>query len=184
MTDQTEVNYRETEANEDDPEGRMLYALAKGQPYAFVVATSLDPLNLRVASELTDVDDLRALLVQTLRALPGGAKAISDGYHTIGELYAHRRALTAGLMRLAVTIWGGGLPVWRSKNHHPEDGPMFEGSFIVGIKLPTGMITYHYNLEDWDDFSEVPTLPHAEKWDGAGPDETVTRLLEYARSAR
>jgi hypothetical protein len=179
-----EVKYTETEANEDDPQGRMLYALANGQPYAFVVATSVDPLHLRVASEINDVDELRALLTQTLRALPGGAKAISDGYHTIGDLYDHRRALTAALMRLATTIWGGGLPVWRSKEHHPEDGPMFEGSFIVGIKLPTGMVTYHYNLEDWDDFSEVPVLPHAEKWDGAGPDETVARFLEYARSPR
>lgn len=172
-----------TEVYGDDSEGKILDALAEGQPHAFVVATSLDPLDLRVASN-HDADTIHALLNQTLRALPGGAKAISDGYHTIGELYAHRRALTAGLMRLATTIWGGGLPVWRSKEHHPEDGPMFEGSFIVGIKLPTGTVTYHYNLEDWDDFSEVPTLPHAEKWDGAGPDETVTRLLEYARSAR
>ena len=184
MTDQTEATYTETEGEPDSAEGKILDALSNGMPYAFITATSLDPLNLRVASELPDVDTLRALLVQTLRALPGGMKAVSDGYHTIGELYEHRRALTAGLMRLATTIWGGGLPVWRSKEHHPEDGPMFEGSFIVGVKLPTGTFTYHYNLEDWDDFSEVPTLPHAEKWDGAGPEETVTRLLEYARSAR
>lgn len=183
MTDQTETTYTETEGT-DEAEGRILYVLADGQPYAFVVATSLEPLNIRVASELQDVDTLRALLVQTLRALPGGAKAISDGHHTIGELYAHRRALTACLMRLATSIWGGGLPVWRSKEHHPEDGPMFEGSFIVGIDLPTGTVTYHYNLEEWDDFPEVPILPHANKWDGAGPDESVTRLLAYARMPR
>jgi hypothetical protein len=183
MTDQHEIDYTETEGT-DETEGRVLNMLANGMPYAFVVATSLDPLNLRVASELQDAETLRALLLQTLRALPGGMKEVSDGYHTFRDLYDHRRALTAALMRLATTIWGGGLPVWRSKEHHPEDGPMFEGSFIVGIKLPTGMVTYHYNLEDWDDFSEVPVLPHAEKWDGAGPDETVARFLEYARSPR
>ena len=184
MTDQTETTYTETEGEPDSAEGKILDVLANGMPYAFITATSLDPLNLRVASELPDVDTLRALLVQTLRALPGGMKEVSDGYHTIGDLYAHRRALTAGLMRLATTIWGGGLPVWRSKAHHPEDGPMFDGSFIVGIELPTGTFTYHYNLEDWDDFTEVPTLPHAPKWDGANSDETVTRLLAYARSPR
>ena len=175
MTDQHEIDYTETEGT-DETEGRVLNMLANGTPYAFVVATSLDPLNLRVASELPDVESLRALLVQTLRALPGGAKAISDGYHTIGDLYDHRRALTAVLAAGASTAGDS----WRSKAHHPEDGPMFDGSFIVGIDLPNGTITYHYNLEFWDDFAAVPELEHAKKWDGAGPDETVTRLLEVA----
>jgi hypothetical protein len=172
-----EVNYQETEANEDDPEGRILYALAKGQPYAFITAVTMDPLNLRVASELPDVDTLRALLVQTLRALPGGMKEVSDGYHTFRDLYDHRRALTATLAASAASAGDS----WRSKAHHPEDGPMFEGSFIVGIELPTGTITYHYNLEFWDDFSAVPELEHGKKWDGATPDDTVTRLLGLAR---
>lgn len=173
MTDQTETTYTETEGEPDSAEGKILDMLANGMPYAFITATSLDPLNLRVASELHDVDTLRALLVQTLRALPGGAKAISDGYHTIGELYDHRRALTVALATAAATAGDS----WRSKAHHPEDSPMFEGSFIVGIDLPTGTITYHYNLEHWDNFSTVPELEHARKWDGAGPDETVSRLL-------
>lgn len=179
------TEYTEVHGEDDDSEGKILSVLANHMPYAFIVARTINPeIMLQVSSTLPDEKTLRSLLEKILWALPAGAKSISDGYHTFGELYDHRRALTAGLMRLATTIWGGGLPVWRSKEHHPEDGPMFEGSFIVGIKLPTGMVTYHYNLEDWDDFSEVPTLPHAEKWDGAGPDETVTRLLEYARSPR
>lgn len=171
-----EVDYRETEAPEGDPEGRMLYALANGQPYAFVVATTLDPLHLRVASEIQDVSELRALLVHTLRALPGGMKEVSDGYHTFRDLYDHRRALTAALAAAASSAGDS----WRSKAHHPEDGPMFDGSFIVGIELPTGTITYHYNLDFWDDFAAVPELEHAKKWDGAGPDDTVTRLLTIA----
>lgn len=167
-----------TEIEGDDlTEGMVLNALAKGQTYAFVVVTSLDPLNLRVASELQDVETLRALLSKTLGALPGGAEEISDGYHTFGELYDHRRALTAVLAAGAASAGDS----WRSKRHHPEDGPMFEGSFIVGLNLPVhGTITYHYNLEHWDDFAAVPELEHAPKWDGAGPDETVTRLLGVA----
>lgn len=102
----------------------------------------------------------------------------SDGFHTFGELYDHRRALTAVLAASA----GSAGESWRSKAHHPEDSPMFEGGyFIVGIELPTGTITYHYKLSHWDDFAATPELEHAPKWDGAGPDETVSRLLELAR---
>lgn len=105
----------------------------------------------------------------------------SDGFHTFGELYDHRRALTAFLAVVMTTALPGG--AWRSKQHHPDDGPMFEGGyFIVGLKLPTGTITYHYKLTHWDDFQNVPELPHAPKWDGATPNDTVHRLLLAARA--
>lgn len=103
---------------------------------------------------------------------------LSDGFHTMEELYDHRRALTAVLAAAASTAGDS----WRSKAHHPDDSPMFEGGyFIVGINLPTGVITYHYKLRHWDDFVAVPEVPHAPKWDGATPGDSVTRLLETAR---
>lgn len=103
---------------------------------------------------------------------------VSDGFHTFGELYDHRRALTAVLAGAAASAGDS----WRSKAHHPDDDPMFEGGyFIVGIKLPTGTITYHYELTHWDDFAATPELEHAPKWDGAAPSATVDRLLELAR---
>lgn len=111
---------------------------------------------------------------------PAGVQTndITDGYHTFGELYDHRRALTAVLAAAA----GSAGDSWRSKAHHPDDDPMFEGGyFVVGIVLPTGTITYHYKLHHWDDFAAVPELEHAPKWDGATPGDTVTRLLECAR---
>jgi hypothetical protein len=101
---------------------------------------------------------------------------LSDGYHTFDELYDHRRALTAALAAERADI------SWRSREHHPDDGPMFEGGyFIVGIDTPAGTITYHYKLSHWNDFAEVPELEHAPKWDGATPGETVIRLLAWAR---
>jgi hypothetical protein len=110
----------------------------------------------------------------------GEGNKVSDGHHTFGELYAHRRALTAVLAASAGSMGDA----WRSKAHHPDDDPMFEGGyFIVGINLPTGTITYHYKLKYWDDFAAVPELEHAPKWDGATPADTVTRLLELARQA-
>jgi hypothetical protein len=102
--------------------------------------------------------------------------AISDGYHTFGELYAHREALTAAL------IATGKFPAWRSRAHHPDDSPCFPGYFIVGVELPTGTITYHYPDAQWDDFHwGTDDLDHAPKWDGATADDTVTRCLTYAR---
>ncbi|HEU4751991.1 MAG TPA: hypothetical protein VFU47_02705 [Armatimonadota bacterium] len=167
------AEYAEVQADPEDREGQILELLAGGMPYVFVAVTSLDPLNLRAASAHS-TDTVGAILVQTLKALPGQKDGISDGYHTFGELYDHRRALTAALAQV--------LPSWRSKAHHPDDSPMFEGGyFIVGIDLPgVGTITYHYKLSHWDDFAGVDELAHAPKWDGAAPADTVTRLLNWA----
>jgi hypothetical protein len=177
MSEAESAAERYSEVEGDDSEGRVLDALAGGMPHAFVVATSLEPLDLRVASN-HGTEVIRSLLNQTLRALPGGASQISDGFHTFDELYDHRRALTAALARV--------LPSWRSREHHPDDDPMFEGGyFVVGINLPgVGTITYHYKLKHWDDFNGVDELEHAPKWDGAPPDTTVFRLLEWAGRAR
>ena len=170
-------DYKETVASPDDAESTVLEALAGGMPYAYVTATSLDPLDLRVATN-HGTEIVRALLNQTLWALPGGASEITDGFHTFDELYDHRRALTAALAKA--------LPSWRSKAHHSEDSPMFEGGyFIVGLDLPgVGTVTYHYKLTHWDDFTGVDELEHAPKWDGAAPGDTVTRLLAWAAQAR
>lgn len=99
---------------------------------------------------------------------------ISDGYHTFGELYDHRRALTRALMLTNKEI------SWRSKNHHPDDSPMFEGGyFIVGMDLPDGQMSYHYKLSHWNDFDGVTELPHAPKYDGHTAEDTVRRLLDW-----
>lgn len=102
---------------------------------------------------------------------------ISDGYHTFGELYAHRRALTAALAALTPGSW-------RSKAHHPDSDPIFAGYFIVGIPTPGGPITYHYELQHWDDFAALPEVKHAPEWDGAPPSATVDRLLAWAIDRR
>lgn len=111
------------------------------------------------------------------------AVTLSDGYHTMEELYGHRRALTAvlaGAYAAARLVPSHG--AWRSKAHHPDDTPMFEGGyFVVGIELDTGTITYHYELKHWNDFAAVPELEHAPRWDGAPPQVSVNRLLEMAR---
>jgi hypothetical protein len=108
---------------------------------------------------------------------------VSDGYHTMGELYDHRRALTVALARALEHHPRLTVGSWRSKAHHPDDSPMFEGYFIVGLELTSpdpmarNTVTYHYKLHHWDEFEGVPVLEHALKWDGAPPEESITRLL-------
>lgn len=101
----------------------------------------------------------------------------SDGSHTFKELYDHRRALTAVLAAAASDAGDS----WRSKQHHPSNDPMFPGYFIVGIIFPNGLVTYHYELEYWDDFAAVTEREHAPEWDGSTPDDSIRIMLELAR---
>lgn len=107
----------------------------------------------------------------------------SDGYHTFKELYDHRRALNAALVQMLSFSPIAGTRAWRSRAHHPDDSPCYDGFFIVGIELPwlIGTVTYHYADQYWDDFAAAEALPHAPKWDGAEPPLSVTRLIEFAR---
>lgn len=112
-----------------------------------------------------------------MRSEDGMTDQISDGYHTFGELYDHRRALTSALVNMV----GPGV-AWRSQQHHEGGEPMFDGYFILGIDLPTGTITYHYKIENWDDFSHARIMERAPEWDGASPAATVERLLSFGRA--
>lgn len=144
------------------------------QETAFEVAQTMIS-TLEVLPDSTG--ELRGILVDALKKLPGGMGVVSDGHHTIDELYDHRRALAA----LLATIASVEASSWRSRSHHPDDEtPMFDGCFIVGIELPTGDIRYHYGVEHWDEFSNVPEVSHAPLWDGAGPDQTIERMKAAA----
>lgn len=92
---------------------------------------------------------------------------ISDGYHTFGELYHHRAVLFAVIVNA-----NPGLS-FKSKLH--DNGTMFDGMFIVGIKTPEGWYSYHYDLDEWDMF-KCKEWKRAPKWDGHQPDD-VERLL-------
>lgn len=87
------------------------------------------------------------------------AQAVSDGYHTMEELYDHRRALNIALFHTldALQVTAGFITVpsvYKSKNHHPNSDHMFEGYFIVFCVEPKSLAwtSYHYDLKYWDDF--------------------------------
>lgn len=96
---------------------------------------------------------------------------VSDGYHTMSELYDHRRALTAALFG----AWNAlGIPVFKARQH--ADGSMFDGYFIVMAELPSGQVSYHYDLEYWNQF-DIPEVGRTPQWDGHSSADVIARLL-------
>ena len=104
---------------------------------------------------------------------------ISDGYHTFNELYAFRKMYNAA----AFNAWAkeGLYDVHKSKCH--SDGlPCFGGGwFIVMAVLPSGQVSNHYQLEDWDLFQciEEPFVKH--HYDGHSAQDVLDRLEEVCK---
>lgn len=96
---------------------------------------------------------------------------ISDGYHTMSELYYHRMVLFAVICNANKSL------AWKSRKH--ADGSMYKGYFICGIKTPDGEYTYHYSDQYWELF-DVTELSKAPEWDGHKP-EDVTRLFSLLK---
>lgn len=98
---------------------------------------------------------------------------LSDGYHTFKELYDHRVILYICLMNQNKDI------SWKSFKHN--DGEIWDGWFIAGMKLPTGNITYHLPNEVWD-ILNVCILPKAPKWDGHNSSDVLKRLEKWTKN--
>ena len=91
---------------------------------------------------------------------------ITDGIHTMSELYFHRMFLFSVLCKIASEK---GVPCFRSKLH--EDGTMFDNFFIVGIDTLEGQYSYHYHIDYWDYFDCCQTRERAPHWDGCKSDD-------------
>jgi hypothetical protein len=107
---------------------------------------------------------------------------VSDGFHTMHELYEHRMALNIALFHSWHTsIYSSefdrrsNILVMKSKLH--ADGTMFEGYFIVMAITPAGQISYHYKLKHWDKF-RIPEVARTLPWDGHGTKEVLERLAQ------
>jgi hypothetical protein len=98
--------------------------------------------------------------------------SVSDGYHTIAELYDHRCALFCALLRAAP------IQAWRSWKHN--DGSGFDGWFIAGLALPDGSVTYHLPARLWETLTGIETLDNAPPWDGHTSADVVKRLEHWA----
>ena len=98
---------------------------------------------------------------------------VSDGYHTFNELYYYRMLYNAAFFNLLPKAW-----VHKSKRHHTGEECFGGGWFIVMANLPTGQISNHYELKDWDLF-KIPEKEFADEWDGHTPQEAAERLHKY-----
>lgn len=98
---------------------------------------------------------------------------ISDGYHTFNELYYYRMLYNAAFFNMLPKEW-----VHKSKKHHDGEECFGGGWFIVMANLPTGQISNHYELKDWNLF-RIPEKEVADKWDGHTPQEAADRLYKY-----
>jgi len=100
----------------------------------------------------------------------------SDGFHTFNELYEFRKLYNAGLFN----EWSkqGLFNVHKSKKHSDGEECFDGGWFIVTATLPTGQISNHYELKDWDLF-QVEERELADVWDGHTAQDVAHRLNKY-----
>ena len=104
------------------------------------------------------------------------AEGISDGYHTFGELYSFRKMFNAALFNewALRRLYN----VHKSLKHNDGEFCFDSGGewFIVVADLPTGQISNHYKIEDWNLFkcreTETALLP----FDGHTSQDVLERL--------
>jgi len=83
-------------------------------------------------------------------ALGNETENVSDGYHSFKELYEFRKMYNAVLFN----EWFRNCKydVHKSIRHYDGELCFGGGWFIVIANLPTGQISNHYELKDWDLF--------------------------------
>lgn len=82
--------------------------------------------------------------------LQNGKGQLTDGYHSFDELYEFRKVYNAYLFN----EWAkqGKHDVHKSIRHNDNELCFGGGWFIVVAILPTGQISNHYKLADWNLF--------------------------------
>ena len=105
---------------------------------------------------------------------------VSDGSHTMDELYEHRYMLFIALCRYVyyhdVKISGANKSIWKT-HMHSDGNPAYDGYFLLGINKEKGtQISYHLPNKFYDgiDFAEV--LDKAPEWDGHTSGDVLFRL--------
>lgn len=153
----------EQELSETDPED---LADEGGEPY-----TEAEP------------GDVADWLRRTLTAVAAEARRdvitedTIDGYHTFKELYDFRLLYNAHLFN----EWyaQGKYNVHKSQRHY--DGELCFGRddyFVVVATLPTGQVSNHYPMSDWDLFRCEAVEKAKAEWDGHTSQDVANRLRD------
>lgn len=102
---------------------------------------------------------------------------VSDGYHTFNELYEYRLLYNASMFNELAKQ--GLYDVHKSKRHSDGEIPFGDSNwFIVMAELPTGQISNHYEMKDWDLF-QIPEKEKANAWDGHTPKDVAERIRKF-----
>lgn len=100
---------------------------------------------------------------------------VSDGYHTIGELYDHRITLYMAMCKIIMQNMLTN--VWRSRKH--SDGEVWDKWFILGINTEEGkQITYHIPETRWSETDFAMTLDKAPDFDGHTSEDVLNRIKD------
>lgn len=116
---------------------------------------------------------------------------VSDGYHTMKELYEHRFRLYLALVKVYdnyITPMDCRVKCWKSRAHS-DGSPMFEGMFLLGMTVTqprstfdpnepdkTYQITYHLPDRLWH-LAKVIEMETPPQYDGHTSQDVLERLL-------
>lgn len=104
---------------------------------------------------------------------------IRDSYHSFNELYEYRKVYNA----LLFNTWAKQNKYDVQKSIRHSDGELCFGGgwFIVVAQLPTGQVSNHYKMDDWDMF-KVPELTMPIEYDGHTPEIALSRMIKFLSS--
>lgn len=107
-------------------------------------------------------------------------RELTDGYHTMSELYEHRHILLAGFVNFVNIIYSHnpdvGTEVFKSRLH--SDNTMFDGMFIVMGYLDGMQFSYHVENRYWNMF-KIPEQEMADEWDGHTSNDVLKIISEW-----
>jgi hypothetical protein len=130
-----------------------------------------------LVKQLADAEQRMNLLVK--RGTPVIDENTSDGFHTREELYEQRSLYNA--LAFNAFAAAGLYDVHKSSRHSDGEEPFpddVDDWFIVMATLPTGQISQHYPLKDWDRF-HVREQARADEWDGHTPEQANERIRVF-----
>jgi len=136
-------------------------------------ASAFDARSIQIMNTFVkDIDSIIDLAVSKEREKKIDENT-SDGYHTFKELYEFRKIYNACLFN----EWSEQRKFYVHKSERHSDGELCFGGgwFIVVATLPTGDISNHYEMKDWDLF-QCRAEEKAKEWDGHTAKDVVERL--------
>lgn len=110
-----------------------------------------------------------------MRVIGFDSMQVSDGSHTMDELYEHRITLFIKLCEILFGYSSAKHEVWKSEFH--SDGTRYDDWFILGINKKKGeQITYHLPMIKWNACDFAETLENAPEWDGHSSSDVLERI--------